>query len=423
MKSFILISAAWISVFGAFCGVMASFGYTNIMGVFQEYYEVHQLAEYSPSTISWISSLQIFILTFGAVVVGPLFDIFGPKPLILPGVVFMAVGVMTTSVCTQYYQFILAQGLCTSIGSSLIFTTCITSVSTWFRAKRGAALGITTSGAALGGTIMPFIFRAVSESSGFGWAARSLGFLTLALGLIAWACVTSRIRPKSWHRGSDSINEEDTVKNNPTFRQLYVSPFSSMSFSLLTASVFCVYLGAYVPLNYLPSYARDKVGFSSKVAGYLPSIQNGATTLGRIIPAIWADKVGRFNIFIVASSLAGVFSLAMWVPAHTKASVIAYGAVYGFTSGPTTSIWMAMLAEISPVQNIGARFGVCSAIVSIAALTGSPISGALLGSNRQHYYAMAIFSGVLVLAAAGLAFASKLAYIRAKKITPVSTKN
>ncbi|KAK7203247.1 major facilitator superfamily domain-containing protein [Myxozyma melibiosi] len=405
---------AWLCVFGSFCGVMGSFGYTNIMGVFQQYYEVNQLASYSPSTISWITSLQTFVLTAGAIVVGPLFDKFGSKPLILPGVLLMILGVMTTSVSKEYYQFILAQGVCTSLGSSLVFTTCIASVSTWFVKKRGTALGIVTSGAALGGTIMPLIFHSVNNRAGFGWAARSLGFLNLGLGLIACVCVSSRIRPRGRGRKSEELIEQSSStydeKQPSWFRRTYITPLSSPSFSFLTAAVFCVYLGAYVPLNYLPSFARDRAAFSEDMAGYLPSIQMGATTLGRILPSIFADKVGRFNVFIAGSFLAGIFTLSLWIPAHTKAQVIAYGAVYGFAAGPTTAIWMAMIAEISPVQSIGARFGICSVIASVAALTGSPISGALLGDDRTKYYAMAIFSGVLVLVAAGLAFVSKAVY-------------
>jgi hypothetical protein len=34
------------------------------IGVFQEYYETHQLKSYSSSTISWITSLEAFFMMF-----------------------------------------------------------------------------------------------------------------------------------------------------------------------------------------------------------------------------------------------------------------------------------------------------------------------------------------------------------------------
>lgn len=52
--------------------------------VYQEYYQTHQLSHESPSTISWIGSLQIFFLFGGNCFGGPLFDRFGAKVHLSP---------------------------------------------------------------------------------------------------------------------------------------------------------------------------------------------------------------------------------------------------------------------------------------------------------------------------------------------------
>ena len=54
---------AWLTVFGAAlmlfcCGQMTAFG------VFETYYAQHQLSGVSPSTISWIGSIQLWVLYF-----------------------------------------------------------------------------------------------------------------------------------------------------------------------------------------------------------------------------------------------------------------------------------------------------------------------------------------------------------------------
>jgi hypothetical protein len=75
---------AWLVVAGAFCCVFCSFGWINCMfdfpvfhptthtltdnigiGVFQSYYQTHQLKQYSASDISWIASLELFIMFSG----------------------------------------------------------------------------------------------------------------------------------------------------------------------------------------------------------------------------------------------------------------------------------------------------------------------------------------------------------------------
>lgn len=71
-------STAWLVVLGAWCTSFCSFGWLSSMispfllqliltknlgiGVFQQYYQDVLLTSYSPSTISWIPSLQFFFM-------------------------------------------------------------------------------------------------------------------------------------------------------------------------------------------------------------------------------------------------------------------------------------------------------------------------------------------------------------------------
>lgn len=92
------------------------------MGVFQSYYEFGPLRHYSSSTISWIPSLEIFFLFFLGPAVGFLFDKYGPTPLILVGTFLHVFGLMMASLATEYYQFLLAQGVCSAIGLSFLYS-------------------------------------------------------------------------------------------------------------------------------------------------------------------------------------------------------------------------------------------------------------------------------------------------------------
>ncbi|KAI4210181.1 MAG: hypothetical protein LQ351_006935 [Letrouitia transgressa] len=56
---------AWLVVSGAFCCLFCSFGWINCIGVFQAYYQTHQLRAYSPSTVAWIPSLTVFFMFAG----------------------------------------------------------------------------------------------------------------------------------------------------------------------------------------------------------------------------------------------------------------------------------------------------------------------------------------------------------------------
>ncbi|TKA61019.1 hypothetical protein B0A55_11444, partial [Friedmanniomyces simplex] len=101
---------AWLCVFGGFCVLFCSFGWINCIGFFQEYYQTHQLREYDPSTVSWISSLEAFFMFARGPVIGKLYDNYGPRWLLLAGTFLHVFGLMMTSLASEYYQFILAQG-------------------------------------------------------------------------------------------------------------------------------------------------------------------------------------------------------------------------------------------------------------------------------------------------------------------------
>ena len=68
---------AWAVVAGSSCILFCTFGYLNAYGVYQNYYQTHQLANEEASTIAWIGSVQTCLLLGGGIVGGPLFDRYG----------------------------------------------------------------------------------------------------------------------------------------------------------------------------------------------------------------------------------------------------------------------------------------------------------------------------------------------------------
>jgi MFS family permease len=82
----------------------------TIDSIFQNYYLTHQLFNETPSQIAWIGSFQIFFLLSGNIIGGPLFDRFGAN-IVWPSAALFVFSVMMTSLCKEYYQFILCQGI------------------------------------------------------------------------------------------------------------------------------------------------------------------------------------------------------------------------------------------------------------------------------------------------------------------------
>lgn len=54
------------------------------------------------------------------------------------------------SLCTKYWQILLAQAFCVGIGSGLLGLTSVAIIPLWFRKKRMIATGIAATGSSLG---------------------------------------------------------------------------------------------------------------------------------------------------------------------------------------------------------------------------------------------------------------------------------
>ncbi|KAA8574621.1 hypothetical protein EYC84_003873 [Monilinia fructicola] len=368
---------AWSVAAGAAGVLFCTFGYINAFGVYQEYYQTHQLSHRTPSDISWIGSLQVFFLFSGNAVGGPLFDRYGAKT-IWPASLLYVFSVMMTSLCNEYYQFILAQGILGGIATGMTMSPGMTAVGQYFNKNRGAAMGIAVAGSSLGGVVFPIALAKMfaNPNLGFGWTVRIIGFIMLAVLAISCPPIRARLPPRK----------------NSFFLP---SAFKELPFITLLISAFLMILGVFIPIFYLPTYAV-RHGMSTELASYLVSILNGASFFGRVIPGVMADRVGRLNMFCGIGICTGILVFC-WQSITSNVGIIVFAAIYGFFSGAIVSLVTVCFTTVPKnPQNIGTYMGMGMAVTAFAALIGPPINGALV--NHYHSFVqVSEFSGVVVL--------------------------
>lgn len=94
---------AWLVVLGSWLALLPSLGIMNTLATFQTYISTHQLLGMSEGSIGWIFSLYTFLAFFLGVYIGPIFDKYGPRWLILVGTIFLFLGLMLLSICTGMF--------------------------------------------------------------------------------------------------------------------------------------------------------------------------------------------------------------------------------------------------------------------------------------------------------------------------------
>ncbi|KAI1311114.1 major facilitator superfamily domain-containing protein [Xylaria venustula] len=385
---------AWLVVAGGWCCSFSSPGWVQSVGSFQQYYEVGPLRNYSSTEISWIVALQLFFLFALGPVVGIIYDNYGSRPLIIGGTLIHAVGLMLASLAKEYYQFILTQGVVSAIGVASIYSPAIACVGTWFTKKRGIAMGIMVTGSSIGGVVFPIMISRLINTVGYPWAIRSAGFLILGLQIIPMITVKPRVgpTPKKMHSGR------------------LTAPFTEMPFALLLVGIFVLTLGILVPTVYLAVQGYQEAHTSQQLSQYLVSIYNGTSLFGSLFAGFGVDKVGIWNVFIIACVLSGVTELALWIPAKMPSIAIGFAVQFGFVSGAFIGLVGALPMLVSPPAEIGYRLGVVFLAISIPALTVAPTGGAILESSANPWLSVKLFAGILSLAGSAIIFGSRLLY-------------
>uniref|UniRef100_A0A0B7KBY3 Major facilitator superfamily (MFS) profile domain-containing protein n=1 Tax=Bionectria ochroleuca TaxID=29856 RepID=A0A0B7KBY3_BIOOC len=345
---------AWLVAVGACCTSFAGLGFANSTGIFIEYYLSHQLQDKTPDDVAWIGSLSNFIQFASGCIGGPLFDRYGAW-VIRPAAILYLLAIMMTSLCHEYWQFMLAQGVLLGIG--------------------------------MGGLMFPALAALLNDSSlGFGWSVRVVGFVMMPFLLFSCVFIKARLPPKvsSFFDGS---------------------AFKQTEFCLLAGAMFFMMLGVFTPLFYIPTLAVSR-GMNATLASYLLAIINGASIFGRIIPGVLADKLGPSNVFSVAGIVTGVIVCCLDEPSGT-AQFVVYCVFIGFCSGTVISGGSAALARtVKNPQLMGTYLGMGMGLSSIAVLIGPPINGRLL--DQYGFLSVGLFSGLVCLVGGALALLSKV---------------
>lgn len=341
----------------------------------------------SPSTISWIGSVQTFCFMTIAVIMGPIFDMGYCRPLIIVGALLEIVGFMLTSISTKFWQILLAQGICVGLGTCCLSIPSMAIVPLYFSKRRALAMATATVGSGIGAALYPLMFQRLQRQIGFGWTMRIIGFLSFTMCLFAFAVLKPKKNPEkpTWQLGGISWR---------WFIDL--SAFKERSFLMFCAAAFFNNLAFFNQSYYLQGYALTHGMAGMQLTAYLLSIMNFSTIPGRLIPSYIADKVGTLDTYTVVVTLSSA-TIFYWISVVNTAGNIAFAVMWGLFSGGVVALSNVVLTGITPdLSRLGTRLGMVSILKGLGSLIGPPISGAILDATGG-YLGVQLFSAASML--------------------------
>ncbi|EKD14295.1 putative monocarboxylate permease-like protein [Drepanopeziza brunnea f. sp. 'multigermtubi' MB_m1] len=377
---------AGLQVVGAFFMMFNSWGIANTFGAYQNYYENALLRDETPSRISWIGSIQGFLLILvGGLFTGPIFDTGHLRGLVVAGTVLSVFGMMMTSICREYWQFILAQGLVVGVGSGCFLLPSIAVFPQYFTERRALAAGL----AAAGGVIHPIVFHELQPRIGFRWATRVIAFIMLATLTIPLAVMRAKVFPSTRR----PLFDFQVLRNIP--------------YILFTIGEFFGFMGLYVPFYYITTYSTEKKIAGPNLSFYLLTLINTGSILGRIVPNFFADLTGPLNICTPFVLLCGLIAFC-WPSIASLGQAVTFCLAYGFFSGTFVSITGPSIATLSTdLGLVGTHMGMSFAFASLGLLVGNPVAGVLL--RGRGWLGPAMFCGATNLLAGLFILGARLA--------------
>ncbi|KAJ9150365.1 MFS general substrate transporter [Pleurostoma richardsiae] len=327
---------------------MDTWGFINSFGVFQTTYTT-LFAPISPSAISWIGSIQVFLLFFVGTPAGWLSDGGHFRPVLLVGSLLQVVGLFCAAQATEFWQLLLAQGLCMGLGNGLVFCPSLAVVSTYFRRRKSLAIGIGMAGSASGGLIFPSMVRQLLPRVGFPWTMRAIACVQLASLAIVNLLMRPRLPPS---KGKPVIDP---------------SAFRDPVYCLYAASMFFNFFGVYFAFWYIASFARTEIhgqSFSYEESLNLLLILNGVGLVGRVLPNYISDrKAGPINTLLPMSTISGILCLC-WIAVENRAGMYSWTVVYAITAAAVQSMSPAALSSLTEdLRLVGVRTGMVFTIL------------------------------------------------------------
>ncbi|KAL6156303.1 hypothetical protein ACJQWK_09616 [Exserohilum turcicum] len=367
---------AWLQAFCTHLTILTTFGFFTSFGVYQTYYQ--NTLGIEPSTISWIGSIQVFLLFFLGTFTGRATDAGLFRPVYIAGACFQLVGIFTLAESKKVWQLFLSQGVCLGIANGLQFCPSMALVSTYFVKRRAFALGFTALGACIGGVIFPVIVQQCLPRLGFPWTIRIIGFIMLFVNVITIALYRTRLPPRKAGALVDWAS------------------FTELPYTLYCSAAFFCFWGLYFAFFYIGSYARNTLGASYQQSINLLLVQVCMGFIFRILPTYYADKIGGLNVLTPFAFICGIMMFA-WIGIKSIGTLYVFAVIYGSGSAVIQALWPAVIGNLSRERDLkkaGVRMGMAFTVVSVSSLTGPPLAGALIQMNHGSYTYANIWAGL-----------------------------
>ncbi|NIQ39865.1 MAG: MFS transporter [Proteobacteria bacterium] len=329
-----------------------------------------------------------------APVVGGLIDRFGPRRIIAPGILLLALGLILSAYVNSLFQFYFFYGILMGTGITCIAIVSYTSIlAYWFEKKRGVASGIAVSGMGLG----TFLLVPLSQHfiSLWGWrpALLVLGALVLII-LFPLNALLLRHKPQEMGLSPDGLTVGESLRGiSPKARDdewletdwTLERALRTGRFWSLLAFAFLLITPVYIVLVHHVSFLVDH-GIERMDAALAFAAVGIVSSAFRIFWGWLSDRVGRettSTLGAICVSL-GTASLILIERISVGAFVYPFVIFFGAGWGVTAPMFMAVAGDLFRGRGFGLIYGILEAVVGVGSAVGAWMAGFIFDRTASY---------------------------------------
>ncbi|HET7219153.1 MAG TPA: MFS transporter [Vicinamibacterales bacterium] len=332
-----------VAVLAAFLSLFAVVGFA-LYGLPRFYpYFVQELGWTRQQVTSGNAYSKILVAIAFGFLAGRLVDRFGPRRLMLGGIVMAGAALVGLSYVTSlgaFYFFYAFNALGYVFGGPLPNQVLL---SRWFDKGRGKAMGIAYLGIGVGGALVPLLAFTLTQAWGWRGALRILGLLMIAVALPAAYFVREPAR-SSTAAASLPLHSLGAILSRPAFYFLMIGSMASIGAVGGTIQNLALYLSLD---RKLPQVEIDTT---------LSLILVGSV-IGRLTMGWLADRWPKKHVmFLVYSIVALSIPMLVYAPSTTTLKMCAF--LFGIGLGGDYMIIPLMAAELYGLAILGRVMGI-----------------------------------------------------------------
>jgi len=328
---------------------------------------------------------------FGKIIVGPLFgflagwiiDRFGPRRLMLAGIVmggFALIGLSQMTALWMFYFFYLFVALGYVCGGPLPNQVLL---SRWFDKARGKAMGFAYIGIGVGGMFVPQIARWLNAQFGWQRALMTLGVLMIIIAL-----------PMAWFVKEQPEGYTDR-KAEPPLPLGYI--LKQPAFYLLAIGSMCS-IGAVGGTNqHLAVFMEKDLKFLPGTVANVISLVLASSIVGRLLMGWLADRLPKkYVMLLIYALVSAAIPLLYFVSA--PGVIYVFAIVFGIAFGGDYMVIPLMAAELFGLKMMGRVMGIILTADGLAEALAPMLVGYLYDQSKNYVNG---FAALIILAALG----------------------